>query len=104
MVRHVVMWKLKENALGKTKAENMVELKRVLLDMKPKIKEILNIEVGINIEGLYADNSDVVLIADFAGVEELEIYQNHPDHEVVKAFVKEIKDPTAQRACVDYVM
>ncbi len=104
MVRHVVMWKLKETALGKTKAENMVELKKVLLDMKPKIKEILNIEVGINIDGLYADNSDVVLIADFAGVEELEIYQNHPDHEVVKAFVKEIKDPSAQRACVDYVM
>lgn len=104
MVRHIVMWKLKENALGKTKVENMVELKRVLLDMKPKIKEILNIEVGINIEGLYADNSDVVLIADFAGVKELEIYQNHPDHEIVKAFVKEIKDHSAQRACVDYEM
>ena len=35
----------------------------------------------------------------FESTEALEIYQNHPDHEVVKEFVKDVR---SDRACVDF--
>ena len=48
MVKHIVMWKLKEEAEGKTKKENAEIIKSSLESLKNKISEIVEIEVGIN--------------------------------------------------------
>ena len=66
--------------------------------MKDKIKEILQIEVGINVNSSSAAY-DVVLYSEFQDVESLDVYQNHPDHLEVVAFVKEV---TQDRIVVDY--
>ncbi|MBP3941238.1 MAG: Dabb family protein, partial [Christensenellaceae bacterium] len=49
MIRHIVMWKLKDEALGKTKKENIAIIKEKLYALKPIIPEILSMEVHENV-------------------------------------------------------
>ena len=48
MITHIVMWKLKENAEGGSKIENMMKLKTMLETLPTKIGGILKFEVGVN--------------------------------------------------------
>lgn len=99
MIKHIVMWKLKENADGRSKAENIQIMKSMLEALKDKVPEIVKVEVGINIEG--SDMGfDLVLYSEFEDLQGLEIYQNHPDHLVVKEFVAKVRE---KRAVVDYI-
>ncbi|MBC2580427.1 Dabb family protein [Clostridium sp. DJ247] len=98
MIKHIVTWKLKDFAEGKGKVENANKIKIDLESLKDKIEQIKFIEVGINInqsEQAY----DVVLYSEFESVEDLNIYQNHPEHIKVAGFVGKVKD---QRVVVDY--
>ncbi|MCU0610396.1 MAG: Dabb family protein [Candidatus Eisenbacteria bacterium] len=98
MIRHIVMWTLKESADGKPKAQNAVRMRDALEGMRPRIPEILRLEVGLNaVQGPEA--FDVVLVADFATRDDLERYQAHPAHEQVKVFVRTVRET---RAVVDY--
>jgi hypothetical protein len=99
MLRHIVMWKLKEAANGKSKAENAVELKARLTALKDKINELKRIEVGIHIQPQPANNWDVALVTDFANAAALDVYQQHPAHQEVVGFVKQIVET---RSAVDY--
>ena len=66
MIRHVVMWKLKDKAEGATKEKNSEKMKLILEGLKINIEEIKNVEVGININDGDSDQAwDVVLISDF---------------------------------------
>lgn len=100
MIKHVVMWKIKDNGNGKTKLENAKMIKEVIEALKEDIKEIINIEVGINLlEGEYA--YDIVLDSQFESFEDLKNYQKHPVHvEVVKSLV----DLLGSKVVVDYEM
>lgn len=98
MVKHIVMWKLKDEFDGKSKDELILEMTNQLLDLKGKIPELINIEVGIN--GIHFEkNSDLVLVTEFNSFEDLDVYAKHPDHLKVVEFVKNI---VTDRACVDY--
>ncbi len=98
MIKHIVMWKLKEIAAGGTKIENAKKMKLQLESLKDKIKQIKFIEVGINF--INSDEAyDVVLYSEFETEENLSIYQNHQEHLKVANFVKSIID---KRAVVDY--
>jgi len=64
MIKHIVMWKLKDFAAGSNKNENAVKIKTELEMLKSKIPEIKKLEVGINInesETAY----DIVLYSEF---------------------------------------
>ena len=98
MIKHIVMWKLKDNARGKSKEENSKELKEVLENLKDKIAEIKKIEVGVNINGSEAAY-DVALYSEFESSEDLSRYQNHPEHLKVVKLVNDIRD---ERVVVDY--
>ncbi|HCW03966.1 MAG TPA: stress responsive protein [Clostridium sp.] len=98
MIKHIVMWKLKEFAEGKNKLENAQIIKRDLEALQDKIKEIRHIEVGINInesEQAY----DVVLYSEFNSIEDLNIYQNHQEHLRVAEFVGKVREA---RVVTDY--
>src|SRR3970282_2743940 len=90
MIKHIVMWRVKEFANGVNKEENARKLKNHLETLKSKIKEIKRIEVGINIKSSDAA-SDVVLYSEFDSMDDLEAYQRHPEHMKVGGFVKEIR-------------
>ncbi len=99
MFKHIVCWTLKEKALGKTKSENLIEMKKILEDMKGKIEVLKSIEVGLNSEKASQKNYEIILITEFEKFEDLKVYDEHPVHQKVKEFVKEVAD---KRVAVDY--
>lgn len=91
------MWKLKEEAHGNDKATNARLIKEKLEDLNGKIEGLLRLEVGIDILG--GGNYDVVLYSELNGIEDLDIYQNHPLHQAVLPFIREA---VSSRVAVDY--
>lgn len=98
MIKHIVMWRLKDFANGAGKGENAIRLKDRLESLRGKISEIRHLEVGININGSEAA-FDVVLYSEFDSLEDLEAYQRHPEHRGVADFVNSVR---SERAVVDY--
>jgi hypothetical protein len=98
MIKHVVMWKLKDFAEEADKARNAKRIKIELEALKNTIPQIFHLEVGINF--LESDAAyDVVLFSVFKNEKDLELYQNHPDHRAVAEFIGKVKE---DRAVVDY--
>src|SRR5574340_177856 len=98
MIKHIVMWKLKDFAEGSGKAVNAQKIKELLESLKGKIKEIKHIEVGINIIQTDA-SADVALYAEFGCMEDLNTYQKHPEHLKIVQFVKGV---CTERRVADY--
>ncbi len=98
MIKHIIFLKLKEHALGKSKAENAVILQRELESLKSKISEIRKLEVGIGItQG--PDAYDLALVSEFADMKALDTYLNHPEHVRVAEIVRNVRE---SRIVVDY--
>lgn len=98
MLKHVVMWKLKDHALGMDKPALAAELKRRLEALPGSVPGILSLEVGLNV--VQADTaSDVVLVSAFRDLAGLKAYAEHPAHLEVVAFVRQVAEE--RRAC-DY--
>ena len=74
MLKHIVMWKLKEFAEGKTKAENALIMKENLERLVGIVPEIISLQVGIN-EKESDMAYDAVLISTFANAEALIVFQ-----------------------------
>lgn len=98
MIKHIVCWQLKDEANGKSKAENALSIKEKLEALSGKIEGLLSIEVGVNIPE-YPSNYDLVLYSTFATKEALKVYQDHPLHQAVLPFVREA---ISSRVAVDY--
>jgi hypothetical protein len=98
MVRHIVLWRLKPSAGGRSKAENAAEIKRLLEDLNGKIPGLFRLEVGFDFSQT-PESSDVVLYSEFESRAALDAYQVHPLHVAVKPFVKAARD---ERRTVDY--
>ena len=98
MIKHVVMWKLKEYAEDADKRRNAKRIKIELEALKLSIPQIFHLEVGINF--LDSDAAyDVVLFSVFKNELDLELYQNHPDHRAVAEFIGRVRE---SRVVADY--
>lgn len=97
MVKHIVMWKLKEEAHGNDKATNAHLIKEKLEALNGQISGLIRLEVGIDFLG--NGNLDVVLCSELENREALDTYQNHPLHQALLPFVKEA---VTERKAVDY--
>ncbi len=95
MVRHIVIWTLKDEAHGKTKAENILIIKKKILALLGQIEGLTEIEVGINVVG----SGDISLCSTHVDFPALELYQKHPAHVEVGAYVKEASE---SRLSCDY--
>ena len=99
MYKHVVLWKLKENANGMSKAELVTEVKRQL-DMLPGIiPEINSYEVAINIGAYGASFYDVSLISVFENKDTFWAYTKYLEHDQVVAFIQSVQE---DEQIVDY--
>ncbi|MDN7179808.1 Dabb family protein [Caballeronia sp. SEWSISQ10-4 2] len=98
MLRHIVMWKLKESAEGATRAENIVKLKAALETCRSIVSGQGHFEVGVAQPG-YEATYDVVLVSDFDNQQALQAYQVHPKHLAIKDFVAAVRE---SRQCIDY--
>lgn len=98
MIKHIVMWNIKDNIEGRTKLDNAKLVKAKLEELKDLVEEVVSLEVGINIvQGEGA--KDVVLNVGFASLEDLDIYQEHPNHLKI---VKLVKPYLEGRVVIDY--
>jgi hypothetical protein len=100
MVKHVVMWKLKDFAEGASKKENALKIKASLERLKSKIREVKYLEVGISASDA-ADFYDMVLISEFKDLRDLESYQKHPEHVKAAEFIGKVR---LERKVVDYIL
>ena len=98
MIRHIVMWRLKERALENDKQTNAQLIKQKLEALAGKIPGLLKIEVGIDFSST-EDSADVVLYSEFTDHAALEEYGSHPEHEALLPFVKDVR---SERRVVDY--
>lgn len=94
MIRHICMFKLKEE----NKEQNIEEILAKVQSLK-EIPQITRFEVVVNSKEAPENNYDLSLIFDFNSIEELNIYQKHPSH---VAFGKFIGEKRELRACIDY--
>lgn len=98
MIKHIVLWRLKESAHGNTKLENARLIKEKLEGLRGRIPGLLAIEVGIDTTAT-PNSSDIVLYSEFASQEALNAYQVHPEHKAIVPFVAEAQ---SERRMVDY--
>ena len=89
MIRHVVMWKLKDNAEGRSREENIELISKELYALMPIIPEIKKMEIGFDISK--TDMSmDMILLTEFDSVEALNTYAVHPEHLKVSGFIRSV--------------
>ncbi|AMP00454.1 stress responsive A/B Barrel domain protein [Collimonas arenae] len=98
-LKHIVLWKLKEQAEGADKATNARKLKALLDSCAEIVPGILKFEAVIAQPGLEA-TYDVLLNSEFVSVEALDAYQVHPTHVAIKPFVAAVREA---RQCMDYL-
>lgn len=99
MIRHVVMFKFKDEAEGRTKAENLSLTKAMLEKLPTVLSQIRFQQVALNSVDADQSNYDLCLICDFDSFDDLHSYIIHPDHQAVGAFMRPLR---TDRACVDY--
>ena len=98
MVRHVILWKLKEELSAAEREQAAQKIKEELEALAGQIDGLLSIHVSIR--PIAGSNMALMLDSSFADEEALEGYQVHPVHLKVKDFVKSV---TVGRACMDTV-
>ena len=99
MLRHIVMWQLRDEADGQSRAANALAVQQALMSLRSKIAEIADLEVGLNING--SERAwDIVLVSTFESQEALDAYSAHPAHQEV---VRLIRSVSAETRVVDFV-
>jgi hypothetical protein len=99
MIKHIVMWTLREFPNKEDKHKTARNLRQKLLEMKKSIKQIKQIEVGINAEKASSSNYDVILITQFSSMEDLQVYKTHPAHQELVEYLQTIRE---LRVAIDY--
>ena len=99
MIKHLVMFKLSEEAEGRSKAENARIIKEQLEALQGVIPEIRRMEVKINHEAASGENYDILLESEFDSLEDLQRYAIHPDHLKASEYVSKVR---TARAAIDY--
>ncbi len=97
MIKHIVVWKLKDSAEGSSKQENALILKSKLEGLK-QIKEVKKLEVGFPMSAS-VDAWDVALYSEFENADDLKAYARHPEHLKVVEYLNKIQ---LDRKMVDY--
>jgi len=99
MLKHIVMWTLKDHAQGAGRAANAQEMKRRLDACAQLVPGILAFEVNLAQPGLEA-TCDVILYAEFTDAAALAAYGAHPTHQALIPFFKAVR---TGRECMDYI-
>lgn len=100
MIKHIVMWRLKDRANGKTRRENAEHVRRAFAELEQSVPKIAFMEVGINFDDSDA-HADIVLNSAFESVEDLRAYQQHPAHQRIVALLETMR---TEKRVVDYMV
>ena len=98
MVKHIILWQLKEE-FNKAEKENIKKgIKEGLEGLLGKIDGLC--EIKVYTDGLESSNADLMLDSTFESVEALKSYAVHPDH--VDVANTKVRPFTAHRSCLDF--
>ena len=97
MVKHIVLFKLKNEATDEAKCAAALRFKEAILALPAKIDVIRKIEVGLNINP--GETWSIALYGEFDTLEDVRTYAQHPAHVAAGKLLAEVKE---SRACVDY--
>jgi hypothetical protein len=98
MVKHVILWVLKEEIQGEEKEKIKAGIKEGLEGLKGQIPGLIDIRVNIN--PLPSSNCDVMLDSTFEDEEALKGYAVNPKHVAVAD--GKVRPYTASRVCMDW--
>lgn len=98
MVRHVIVWKLKEEFSEEEKVQIKKGIKEGLEGLVGQVPGLL--EAKVYTEGLPSSTSDLMLDSMFESVEALKGYKNHPAHVAVAD--GKVRPNVAIRSCLDF--
>jgi len=98
MIRHIVCWKFKDEAEGRTKQENMDLIAGKLRALMGVVPSLISLDVGKNV--IPGDMAyDMGLVCTFKDIEGLEAYRVHPKHQEISQYVGKVN---ASRVTVDF--
>ncbi len=99
MLKHIVMWTIREDVNGKSKEEIALEAVERLNALKDKIPQIKYLRAGINAADASPANFDISLEIEFENMRDLDIYAVHPAHQEFKNF---FEGKRIERVAIDY--
>ena len=98
MVKHVILWQLKDELTTEEKATIKKEMKESLEALAGKIPGL--VEMKIQTEYLASSNAEVMLDSTFEDEAALKVYATHPEHVAVAD--GKVRPYTKARFCMDY--
>ena len=97
MVRHIILWKLKETMTEEEKAAARAEAKRRLESLNGQIEGLLSLTVVT--DRLPSSNADMMLDSSFTDADALAGYQVNPKHLEAAGYVRSVVEA---RLCLDF--
>ena len=97
MVKHIVLFKLKDDVPAEEKLAVMIKFKEAIEALPAKISVIRKVEVGLNINP--GETWNIALYSEFDTLEDVRYYATHPEHVAAGKILAGTKE---SRACVDY--
>ena len=98
MVKHIILWQLKDEFSAEEKQKIKEEIKTGLEGLQGKIPGLLDIKVQI--DGLASSNADLMLDSSFEDEASLKGYAVHPEHVAVAD--GKVRPFTKTRVCLDF--
>lgn len=98
MVKHIILWQLKDELSAEEKVAVKAAMKEQLEALQGQIPGLL--EIRIQTEPLATSNAEVLLYSVFDSAEALAGYAVHPAH--VAAADGYVRPYTKNRLCMDY--
>ena len=98
MVKHIILWQLKDELSEEEKKDVMAGIKEGLEGLKGVVPGLLDIHVQT--EKLESSNADVLLDSTLENEEALKGYAVHPAH--VNVADTKVRPFTKSRVCIDY--
>ena len=98
MVKHIILWTLKDEFSAEEKENIKAEIKESLEGLMGKIPGLL--EIKVITKGLASSNADLMLDSSFVDEAALKGYAVHPEHVAVAD--GKVRPFTATRSCLDF--
>ena len=95
MVKHIILWKLKDEHNNDEVKKGIKEGLEGLLGIIPGL-----VEIKVQTEKLDSSSVDVMLYSVFESADALKGYSVHPEH--VRVADTKVRPFTATRACIDF--
>ena len=98
MVKHIILWQLKDEFTEEQKKEIRQGVKEGLEGLVGKVPGLL--AVHVQAEMLPSSNADIMLDSTLEDAEALKNYAHHPEH--VKVADTKVRPFTKNRVCMDF--